>query len=455
MLTNCVLLPPSFDDTLVSQPTMATQPLGEVNHQQQLWDDTLGRLLNLSDATLKRNAQLEARVAELEMELQMWRQAHSVALEASERETKAHKLHVSTLNRQISKMDVFANQNALILCVINGDENLFHGSLLAEGEQGGKLAVQRLTQAIATYLSTEDIHIFGRLSFWITVYFNRAELIDRLIGNNICSVQQFEAFVAGVSQASARFCLVDVGFGGEGTDTKIREYIEEYARFPQTLRVFLAGGHDPKYSSTFGALRNEQLLGKLVLLRSTNDDDSDTTSLSLLSLKVDGLFMPQKLLRGAQKLAPLSMNFVNANSGLISPQSPASHTSARSLDPSHTSVRSLDTSQTQTSVRSLDPSLPLHKQNPPPCNEHYLMTCSKGPAVCKYSHEYHLTKEQLESLSSNAKKAPCNWLKNGLLCPFGDRCCWGHFCPNGPRCFHLSKGKCWFKGEAMHPATSP
>lgn len=34
----------------------------------------------------------------------------------------------------------------------------------------------------------------------------------------------------------------------------------------------------------------------------------------------------------------------------------------------------------------------------------------------------------------------------GVPCPYGEKCCWGHVCPNGPKCFHLSKGKCWFKG---------
>src|ERR1700722_13654360 len=61
---------------------------------------------------------------------------------------------------------------------------------------------------------------------------------------------------------------------------------------------------------------------------------------------------------------------------------------------------------------------------------------------------------------------------SGLHCPYGEKCCWGHVCPSGPKCFHLSKGKCWFKGgpsvllplpwityandvcitEAMHPS---
>ncbi|KAF7352911.1 hypothetical protein MVEN_01258400 [Mycena venus] len=409
-------------------PPMATQPMGETG--QQLWDDTLGRLINLSNATIKRNAFLEAHVAELELEVAMWQRAHNVALEASERDGKAHQRLVCSLNKQISKRDLFENQNPLILCVINGDEKVFNG--FGQGHDGGVLAAQDLTQQIATYLTADELHIFGRISFWITVFYNRCELLDRLIGNNICSVQQFDAFVAGFSQCSPRFSLIDVGCTNN-TDTKIREYISTHTRFPQTLRVFLAGGHGPQYASTFDGLESEQLLGKLVIV-GLNDGEGSSMSLPLPSLNVtDGLFMHRKL---QPKSAPLSGRCVNTNGGLISPQSPASH------------IGSVNT-------RTIDPSLPLHKQNPPPCNEHYLMTCSKGPAICKYSHEYILTQDQLASLANNAKKAPCNWLKNGLQCPYGDKCCWGHACPNGINCFHLSKGKCWFKGEAMHPPLPP
>jgi hypothetical protein len=39
-------------------------------------------VLDLSNATVKRNAYLEAHVADLEVEIEMWRRAHHVALEA-------------------------------------------------------------------------------------------------------------------------------------------------------------------------------------------------------------------------------------------------------------------------------------------------------------------------------------------------------------------------------------
>jgi len=88
------------------------------------------------------------------------------------------------------------NQNPLILCVINGNENIFMRELLAQGQQGGRTAAQQLTKAVAEYLSNEDVHIFGRLSFWITMFYNRIELVEILTGNNIYTVEEFEAFLS-------------------------------------------------------------------------------------------------------------------------------------------------------------------------------------------------------------------------------------------------------------------
>jgi len=278
---------------------MATQPMGEASQ----WEETLSRLLQLSDMTVKRNGVLEGRVAELEMEVALWHRAHTVVVEASERQAQAHQSQVSTLNRQISQRDFFGDQPPLILCVINGDEMLFNGSLLAQGQQGGLVAAQRLTQEIANYLSTDDLHLFGRLSFWTTVYFNRGQLLDTLLCNSVCSMQQFDAFLAGFSKCSPRFSLVDVGYGVAGTDEKIREYVQTYARFPQTLRIFLAGGNDPQYISTFDGLQNDTLLGKMVALM--GDGDRGSINFPLPSLSVDGLFM-NKLQLTAQKPAPLS-----------------------------------------------------------------------------------------------------------------------------------------------------
>ena len=49
--------------------------------------------------------ELETRLTELEVELSVWKQAHSSALEASERETKAHNVQIASLNRHISAIE--------------------------------------------------------------------------------------------------------------------------------------------------------------------------------------------------------------------------------------------------------------------------------------------------------------------------------------------------------------
>src|SRR5258708_160423 len=96
-------------------------------------------------------------------------------------------------------------------------------------------------------------------------------------------------------------------------------------------------------------------------------------------------------------------------------------------------------------------------ETPPPCNEFYLMNCTVRPTCpvpisialmidgwirvgpfrkvyvmhcliflgtiaegisllqpsCRYSHDWFLSQEQLVTLAKNAKKAPCNFYKNG------------------------------------------
>ncbi|KAF8640141.1 hypothetical protein AX17_001377 [Amanita inopinata Kibby_2008] len=310
---------------------MATQPRVEVN--QQLWDETLARLLNLSSATVRHNSDLQNRVSELEMELSVWKQAHTVALEVSEREAKAHNVQIAALNRQISNLDCFrGTQNPLILCIINGDEKLFVKDLILQGLQGGHTAAQRLTKAIAEYLSKEELHIFGRLSFWITLYINKSELLNTLVAHDICSVEQADAFFAGFSSASPRFLVVDTGFGNDSVFSKIKEYLQTFTRFPQTLRVFMAACDLSRYIPLLEEFEKEQSLGKIIRLYTPGDRDIGQQLLSLPRLQLDDLFINQQVPRIPPSISPNA-----AANGGIRPQSPLQG-------------------------RVIDPSLPLHKR---------------------------------------------------------------------------------------------
>lgn len=104
------------------------------------------------------------------------------------------------------------------------------------------------------------------------------------------------------------------------------------------LTAKFLGGHSdiPEYMSTFSILEKEQLLGKLVMLRPSNDIEDESKLPSLPRLSLDGLFMTEKFPRVFTKLAPLSVgpfSTVTTNGGLISPQSPA-RAGGQVIDPS-------------------------------------------------------------------------------------------------------------------------
>ncbi|KDQ64716.1 hypothetical protein JAAARDRAFT_64556 [Jaapia argillacea MUCL 33604] len=402
----------------------------------QLWDETLMRLHHLSKATVQRNAELETRLAEVETELTVWKHAHGAALEAAEREKKSQQHQYAVLNKQVAGIEL-NNQDLLILGVFDGNDCVFSDTHIIQGYQGGCQAAQLLTKGIAQHLSNEGITSAGRLSFWVTVFLSKRTLMRSLTAGGKCTEDQLEAFLQGFSQASPRFLIADVGPSREAVGGKIKEYLQTYGNFAQTIKIFFGGGQDNTYLSTFTSRDNEKLLGKLVVLRRETDFSPEMRSLRLPSIHVPDLFMTDRVAWSSGRPTPPAFEglpSITTNGGLMSPKSTASSSTATGSG---------------SGSKVIDPSKPLHKQSPPPCNEHYLMSCQKG-AACKYSHDYILSEEQLATLARNAKKAPCNFLKNGIPCPHGDQCCWGHYCPHGPSCFHLSKGKCWFKGDAMH-----
>ncbi|KAK4055011.1 hypothetical protein OIO90_003352 [Microbotryomycetes sp. JL221] len=96
---------------------------------------------------------------------------------------------------------------------------------------------------------------------------------------------------------------------------------------------------------------------------------------------------------------------------------------------------------------ALDPSKPLHKQNPPPCNIFYLKgECSRDN--CPYEHQYRLTPKQVTLLRLDAKKSPCYDMLKGRKC--SPDCIAGHRCPFDKCPFGGREGSCRFKAPGMH-----
>ncbi|TFY69774.1 hypothetical protein EVJ58_g230 [Rhodofomes roseus] len=399
----------------------------------ETWEQLLNDQTALFRRTATRNVELGTRVEELERELSVWKGA----FKSADEEKKTLLKTVTRLERNIGSLK---EDNPLVLCLIDGDGNIFAQDLLRLGLAGGRQAAALLTKGLMDHLENIDSPDAGRGQLWLTIYCNKAGLLDTLAQNNVCDADNFEAFVMGFNQASPLFSMVDVGSGKEAADAKIKGH-----RFPQTSKVFFGGAHDNGYTSTLNYLANEGLLEKVILLRGYKELAYEIKGLQLPHIEIDGLFMKKKLYthpakktNNAQSIpgtSPQPSHDVEKTRSKSS--TPAKHVHAQATPPKRVRQHELPVDQ------------PLHKLRPPPCNFHYLAECKQGQN-CRFSHGYALTPTQLLELRDNARKWPCPYSNRSQRCPYGEECVMGHYCPKGPRCVFARQGKCKFLAKNAH-----
>ncbi|KAI0092084.1 hypothetical protein BDY19DRAFT_875855, partial [Irpex rosettiformis] len=246
--------------------------------------------------TTRINKDLEIRVENLERELSVWK----LALKAADDDKEVLRKEVSRLQCNIGS---FTEDNPLILCLIDGDGNLFAPYPIAEGNlAGGRHAAMRLTEGINDHMaSVNNGGSSGRGQIRLTIYCNKKGLSETLTSNNVCTAEQFDEFFMGFNQAAPLFLFVDVGVGKEAVDSKIKECLRVFTRFPQTSKVFFRGGHDNGYTSTLNQLQNEGLHTKITILRGYKDLAYELKSLNLPHVEIEGVFMTKKLQNPAKK----------------------------------------------------------------------------------------------------------------------------------------------------------
>ncbi|KAH7915789.1 hypothetical protein BJ138DRAFT_1132371 [Hygrophoropsis aurantiaca] len=338
------------------------------------------------------NEELHKRVDELERELSVWK----IGFKATEDEKSSLQKNIARLERSMGSLK---DDNPLLLCLIDGDGNIFSQDLITSGQVGGRQAAMLLTKGFTDYMATESIGSSGRGQVWLTVYCNKNGLQETLVNNKICSAEEFEAFVIGFNQASPLFSIVDVGGGKEAADAKIKECLRVFTRFPQMSRVFFGGSHDNGYTSTLNYLENEGLLKKIVLLRGYRSLALELRNLNLPELEIEGVFMSKKL-----PTTIFKKTTVTTTSGL----SPEDFEKFRlPFKSPRISERSLSPIKHISPLKYLDPALV-------PCTFHYLSICKHGDK-CTYGHDYYLSPENLTELRSNAKKSPCFTMNKSKL----------------------------------------
>lgn len=406
----------------------------------EIWERLLNDQTSLFQRTVARNNELEIRVEELERELSVWK----AALKTADEDKKTLSKTVVQLERSIGSL---RDDNPLILCLIDGDGNIFSSELLSTGQAGGRQAAMLLTKGLTDHLASTDsldAALPGRGQLWLTIYCNKSGLVETLTHNNVCTAEQFDAFCAGFNQASPLFSIVDVGNGKEAADAKIKECLRVFTRFPQTSKVFFGGAHDNGYTSTLTYLQNEGLLDKIILLRGYKDLAYEIKGLELPHLDIQGLFMTKRLQTHSSK-----KNNVPNQAAPPTPQHDTDKTRGKApTPPSRNSASPVKKS------KQVEPDQLLSKLKPLPCNFYYLAECKQGEN-CRFAHDYVLSPEQINSLREAAKNWPCPFVNRGSRCFLGDDCVMGHVCPKGARCSFAKQGKCKFVANNAHSWQDP
>ncbi|KAK0506115.1 hypothetical protein EDD18DRAFT_1122075 [Armillaria luteobubalina] len=389
--------------------------------RSDLWKSLISQQTELFSETTVENEHLRSRVQELEREVAVWKQGY-VNVDSQTDSLQKEVAHLQQMIHSIKE------DNPLILALVDGDGNIFTDELLRQGQAGGRNAAMMLTKGLTDHTATVDPRMSARSRVWLTVYCNKQGLSDTLITNDVCTLEQFEAFFLGFNQAAPLFSIIDVGTGKEAADTKIKEHLRLFTRFPQTFLVYFGGSHDNGYTSTLASLQNEGLLDKIVLLRGYKELAIELQHLQLPVVEVGGVFRSTKLpghaRHGSQKVVTYDRHV-------------------------NTSESNTNVAKTAKPPKYLNPKLPLSKHKPPPCTFYYLGICRQGPK-CTYGHDYTLTEKNLAEMRAISKKFPCANLNRGNFCFAGDDCVSGHFCPRGNTCSFFKEGKCKFVGKDMH-----
>lgn len=168
---------------------------------------------------------------ELEVEVTVWKQAHSTA----HRESKP------------------MGQKNLALCMIDGTRSVFSLTYITEGEAGGRRAGQEIIRGIVDHLADASSLQDPTVRVSISIYITKTRLRNDLA--SICPREQFDKFFVGLNE-TPYLNLVEVN-SKRDADKKIRgehlqvklnssnvphpEHLQLFADLPQTVRIFFSG----------------------------------------------------------------------------------------------------------------------------------------------------------------------------------------------------------------------
>ncbi|KAF7558347.1 hypothetical protein G7046_g5808 [Stylonectria norvegica] len=373
--------------------------------------------------------------------------------------------------------DSLKNRNPYVLVLIDGDGLIFQEHLIKQGLEGGKKAAYALRTAVSAQCGkhASEMEIVAKVVANVAGL-GRAMCRDGSLDN----MQDLKEFTLGFTQAKASFDFIDVGYGKERADSKIKELTRWNLRNHNCKQILLGISHDAGYAPFLDEVRRDDATRKqiTVLEGFPTVRELKATGVNVLDFS-DAIFRRNKLVDRVSTPGPFSAappvqpivsppesisstspvatsssyavatTSVTPPPQLVLPLAPKTNTAARSrMAPAawSPSPRGLD-APIAVSLQGME-SIKKRKENKKLCNNHFLRgPCSKGD-MCNFVHNYRPSAEELKAIAALSRLNPCTM---GQDCEMDD-CIYGHHCPttsNG----YCSHPYCKFPVDGHAPGT--
>ncbi|UZP40927.1 hypothetical protein NXS19_008743 [Fusarium pseudograminearum] len=282
----------SFNDFIQRYNTLQAYEASK----DKLLQDVLIYCKAIESDTDKENKKLKARLNEVELDLK----AATKTRRDLQKTLEEAELQVKWVMRQ---NDEIKNTNSYVLILIDGDGLLFDDSFTKQGLEGGKLAARALRTAVAQLCSHERT---GSLEIICRVVANVGGLSKALASEGcIENPNQFRDFTQGFTQAKASFDFLDVGFGKERADAKIRETARWHLGNQNCKHILLGIGHDSGYAPFLEEVVHDDDTRHCVSLIKGPPLVRELDRLQMNIIEFDDIFRPTKLI--SDKTSALAM----------------------------------------------------------------------------------------------------------------------------------------------------
>ncbi|KAM0553843.1 hypothetical protein ACHAPJ_007189 [Fusarium lateritium] len=425
--------------------------------REQLLQDLLVYCQAVEENLNNENLKLKQQLLEAELDL------NAATQNRRELQTKLHDAE-SHIRWIANENDELKNINPYVLILIDGDGLIFQEQYISQGLEGGKRAANALRAAIADLCSKERT---GSFEIVCRVVANVAGLAKAMCRDgSIEDPSVVREFALGFTRAKASFDFIDVGYGKERADSKIRETTRWHLGNHNCKHVLLGIGHDSGYAPFLDEVLQDESSKTCVSLIKGVPMTRELNSLNMNVIEFNDIFRTTKLV-DKSPVEKLSANRTEPIRTQASPTvslptqavlTPATSTASmsppasswakitKSASPPPQLSMPLPPKQDKATVRNKAPAQPAWSPGPrgldPPitvnvqavenvkrragddklCNNHFL----RGPCtridICPFVHNYKPSQEEMRALAMLSRQNPCT---SGQDCDVED-CIYGH-----------------------------